>query len=433
MSKIITEASTDRPPHVAYVLLWYPIFTQPFIFREVEGLKKTGLPVSIYSLYAHSKRKWSEEMRLAAEFTHTFGIKAIGTFLWAFFSSLLRRPLFTLKVARQTLLRRRLGLESAAENLWGFLAGFHLACLFRESGIDIIHAPWPRGPATAAWVASLLSGIPFSIAARGDNLAPMEPDLPDKMKHSLFIRANNRADMLRMRNFLPEEHRGKIDLVYNSLTLAADSICPVPMTPPTRLLAVGRFSSTKGFDYLLQACKILKDKNFPFHLTLVGGAGMATGGYYAPLLIKMRHTLGLKELVDFPGVVSHDRLPGILAGSDIFMAPCVVNSAGEMDGIPNAIIEAMSFGLPVISTRVNAIPEIVIDGETGVLVPQKDAESLAAAIERLAQHPEKAREMAARGRILALEMFAEKNNVPKLKAMFKSRFQEFNELTIKKY
>jgi glycosyltransferase involved in cell wall biosynthesis len=409
-------------PHVAYVLLWYPVFTQPFIFREVEGLKKAGVPLTVYSLYGRSLRKCSDEMRAVAYQTHSFGMRAAGRFFFAFVRQLFFQPRGTLGLVREMVCRRWLSVESAAEVLWGFLAGIYFARLFTEAGIDLIHAPWPRGSATAAWVASRLSGIPFSLTARGDNLDPAEPDLLDKMEQCLFIRANNQADKVRMQHMLAPFARDKIDLVYNSLTLRQEQCRTVRLMPPVRLLAVGRFSTTKGFEYLLEACKILKDKNFTFMLTLIGGGGLSTGGYLGPQLARMRTTLGLEEHVRMPGLVSHNELPQLLDTHDIFVAPCVIAPSGERDGIPNVIIEAMAFGLPVISTQVNAIPEIVRNGETGIAVPQRDAAALAEAVQRMHSCPDEARFMAVNGRKLVLEIFDEAVNIRKLRDMFVTRY-----------
>jgi glycosyltransferase involved in cell wall biosynthesis len=414
-------------PHVAYVLLWYPVFTQPFIFREVEGLKKAGVPLTVYSLYGRSLRKCSDAMRAVASQTRCFGMRALGSFLFALLRQLFAQPRGTLGLVREMVCRRWLNVESAAEVLWGFLAGVYFARLFTEAGIDLIHAPWPRGSATAAWTASRLSGIPFSLAARGDNLDPVEPDLLDKMEQSLFIRANNQADRVRMQRMLAPASRDKIDLVYNSLTLRAGQCRPARLMPPVRLLAVGRFSATKGFEYALTACKILKDKDFPFTLTLIGGSGLAAGGYLGRRLAGMRTRLGLAEHVRMPGLVSHNDLPKLLEDHDIFVAPCVIAPGGERDGIPNVIIEAMAFGRPVISTRVNAIPEIVRNGETGLAVPQRDAAALAAAVLHMHAYPDEARRMAENGRKLALEKFDEASNIRKLRDMFAARYASFVE------
>jgi glycosyltransferase involved in cell wall biosynthesis len=415
--------SVDELPHVAFVLLWYPFFTQPFIFREVEGLKKSGLPLTVYSLYGRRLHKCSDEMLAVADRTQSFGLRA----LWRFFAEFVRRsvcrPRVMFGLMRTTLLRRWLTLESAAEVCWGFFAGVYFARLFREAGIDIIHAPWPRGAGTAAWVASRLSGIPFSLSARGDNLEPVEPDLAEKMAECLFIRANNQADSERIRHMLAPAQQEKVMCVYNSLTLQPARAAPARLLSPVRILAVGRFSATKGFEYLLDACKILKDAGFAFRLTLIGGGGLATGSYLGPHLEHMRSALGLEDHVRMPGPASHNELPDIFIAHDIFAAPCVVAPGGQRDGIPNAVIEAMAFGLPVISTGVNAIPEIVRDGESGVIVPQRDARALAEAVLRVSADSEEARRMASNGRRLAMKIFDESTNIRKLRDMFASAMQ----------
>ncbi|MEE0405516.1 MAG: glycosyltransferase family 4 protein, partial [Desulfovibrio sp.] len=379
----------ERLPHIAVILLWYPLFTQPFIFRDVESLR-SRLPVSVITLYGRNLRHCSEEMKEAARDVHTMGTAALPTILSSFFITLCRHPLRLLHAAGKSLLYRWKSLETFGENLWAFLCGVHLARTLKEAGIDICYAPWPRGTTTAARTVYLLEGIPFATSARGDNLNPADPDLVDKLNDALFIRTNNAADARRITGLAPA-CADRLRLVYNSLSLEVDSTAQVPMQPPVRLLAVGRFDITKGFDILLKACGILKERGRSFRLTLAGGGGTALGlGHMTQTILDLRKQLGLEKLVDLPGIVSHDQLPDLIRSHDIFLAPCVIHESGRRDGIPNTVIEAMSFGLPVIATNINAMPEIVRDGETGLLIPQKDPVALAGAICRLMDNPEEA-------------------------------------------
>ena len=273
----MTETSTkaSRPvfktglPHVAYVLLWYPLFTQPFIFREVEGLKGL-LPLSVYSLYGPNLRHCSNEMRAVAGETRTYGMRALGRVLGECFRQIALHPLRSGRLFRKAIFRRWRSWETLGENLWAFCAGMYLGRLFSEAGIDMIYAPWPRGTATAAWVASQIAGLPFATAARGDNLEPADPDLGDKLTAAFFVRANNEADKTRIEVFAKGQAKGKVELIYNSLTLPplpetdipASVAAPKaqenaqtqqPMERPVRLLALGRFDVTKGFDVLICA------------------------------------------------------------------------------------------------------------------------------------------------------------------------------------
>ena len=314
----------ERLPHIAVILLWYPLFTQPFIFRDVESLR-SRLPVSVITLYGRNLRHCSEEMKEAARDVHTMGTAALPTILSSFFITLCRHPLRLLHAAGKSLLYRWKSLETFGENLWAFLCGVHLARTLKEAGIDICYAPWPRGTTTAARTVYLLEGIPFATSARGDNLNPADPDLVDKLNDALFIRTNNAADARRITGLAPA-CADRLRLVYNSLSLEVDSTAQVPMQPPVRLLAVGRFDITKGFDILLKACGILKERGRSFRLTLAGGGGTALGlGHMTQTILDLRKQLGLEKLVDLPGIVSHDQLPDLIRSHDIFLAPCVIH------------------------------------------------------------------------------------------------------------
>ena len=409
-------------PHVAVILLWYPLFTQPFIFRDVEALK-ARLPVHVYCLYGRNTRHCSAEMLAVEGTATTHGVKKLPAILVGAGRSLLRHPRLTLKAARLALCHRWKSLETFGENLWAFLCGLHLARHMKEAGWDLLYAPWPRGTCTAARTISVMTGIPYATSARGDNLNPADPDLAGKLRDAAFIRANNAADVERIAALTDEETRARVRLVYNSLTLPRGELCPVTMASPVRLLAVGRFDVTKGFDDLLRALAILRGQGRAVTLSLVGGGGKALGlGPMDKVINELRTSLRLEDAVSLPGIVSHDALPGLLRSHDIFVAPCVVAEDGRRDGIPNTVIEALSFGMPVVATRVNALPEVVRDGETGLLVEQKDPESLAGAIARLMDHPGEARRLGANAAALAADMFSPGGNGDRLAALFTEAF-----------
>ncbi|MDR2574289.1 MAG: glycosyltransferase family 4 protein [Desulfovibrio sp.] len=417
-----TAAQSPLPaglPHIAYILLWYPLFTQPFIFREVENLRRT-LPLEVYTLYGPNTRCLSEEM-LAAAPVCTAGIKRLPVFCLEILRCLLTSPRQFSRIFTRSLCRRWRSFESFAENLWGFCAGLYLGRQLREDGIDMVYSPWPRGAATAAWVAADIAGIPFAAAARGDNLEPADPDMGAKFDAALFIRANNTADQQRIKNFDKGQAGNKVEIVHNSLTLSdpAERPSPILAHSPARLLALGRFDVTKGFDVLLQACGILKEKGFDFRLTLAGGGGKIMGlGSLERMLVSLREKLGLEDSVSMPGFISHDNLPDILLNHDIFVAPCVIHPSGRRDGIPNTVIEALSYGLPVVGTVVNALPEVIRHRETGLLVPPGDAVPLAEALMWLIRNPAEARNMGQKGMALVGEMFDPARNCSRLSEIF---------------
>lgn len=418
-SDTVDSAAMPLPcglPHTAYVLLWYPLFTQPFIFREVENLRKE-VPLQVYTLYGANLRNCSREMLEASTKPVRFGLKSFGRIFGALLWEGLRKPRKLGKLFRKSMAHRWQSLETFGENLWAFGVGVCLGKQFREEGIDLVYAPWPRGAATAARVGAELAGLPFAISVRGDNLDPADPDLEGKLEDALFIRANNAADRERIRSFGKGVAREKTELVYNSLTLRQnEALSPKKDKAQVfRILALGRFDVTKGFDVLLRACELLKKRGISFHLTLAGGGGRLMGlGSLENKLRDLRKTLDLEREVSMPGLVNHNDLPKIMASHDVFAAPCVVHESGRRDGIPNTVIEAMSCGLPIVATDVNALPEVVINGETGLSVPPNDPAALADALVRIKDNPEEAARLGRNAANLAREMFDPEANARKL-------------------
>ena len=184
------------------------------------------------------------------------------------------------------------------------------------------------------------------------------------------------------------------------------------MRPPYRLLAVGRFARTKGFPDLLSAMARLQRENVPVSLTLVGN------GRWRLKLMGMRDRLGLKNIVHMPGFIPHDQSCGYMLDHDMLIMPSVVHSNGYRDGIPNVIMEALSHGMPVIATDVCGISEVIINGETGLLTPQRNPRALADAVRDMVEDREHASRMAEAGRARVEKMFDRENNITALLRLY---------------
>lgn len=402
-------------PKTAYILLWYPLPSETFIFREVENAKAAGMPFFVHALYGEARKHLSPQMAAVAPTVARLGSRSIPRILadmawWA-----LRRPIETACILATVPWRRWSCLEVAGENVFAMCAGFSLARKFLADGIEHIHAGWANGPATAAWVASRLSGIPFSFSARAGDIYPPDGALAEKMRAAAAIHTNNKANIAHLTATAPDA-AAKIRQIYNSLTLTGRDVSPVHLEPPYRLLAVGRFCRTKGFDVLIDACAILARRGFPFQLTLVGaGLPLPTA------LIRRRIRIhGLRARVFLPGFVSHDRMSELYAATDIFVMPSVVHPSGDRDGIPNVIMEALAHRIPVVATDVCGIPEVVEDGVTGRLVPQRDPEAIADAVMALAGDRPAALTMAEAGKKRVAAMFDPETNTRSILDFFEN-------------
>ncbi|MEW6657934.1 MAG: glycosyltransferase family 4 protein [Thermodesulfobacteriota bacterium] len=390
-------------PRIAYVLLWFPKPSETFIFREVVNLQKMGLPVKVFTLYGPLTRDLSPEMQ-AAPPPERLGLPFLAS-AWQDALYWWRRQRQACKSLAKTVWPRHWRhLEREGESLWGVLCGARLARRFEEEKITHIHAPWACGPATAAWVASHLTGIPFSFTGRAHDVFTPDSLLAAKIRDAAFVRCESRA-VLRHLQELAGGDSGKLRLTYNGVPLTATGLAPVLMHPPYRLLALGRLVGTKGFAVLLEACRLLKDAGVDFHLTL---AGSGAGGWR---LRRLSRKLGLDSRVSFPGFIPYDRVSELFQGADVFIMPSIVLHSGNRDGLPTVILEALLHGVPVVATDVAGIGEVVEPGGTGLLVPPKDPQALAAAIRQLLRNRDAALEMAARGRARVVQDFeAERNH-----------------------
>jgi glycosyltransferase involved in cell wall biosynthesis len=398
-------------PRLAYILLWFPKPSETFIFKEVATLWEMGLDLKVYTLYGRLTGNLSAEMRAASGRAARLGLPYLKRFPADLAYWLRRRPMRTGRLIRAVLLRRPRGWEKTGENFWALVCAFGLARRFERDGIEHLHAPWANGPATAAWLASRLTGRPFSFTARAWDIYPPDNLLAHKLAAATFVRSETGHNIPYLQS-LSGAAAGKFNLTYNGVTLPVSAPAPVRLKPPYRLFALGRFVGKKGFRYLLEACGRLRDQGVDFRLTLAGG------GPEMGRLKRLARRLGLEGRVLFPGFVSHDRVPGLFQAADLFIMPSIVDASGDRDGIPLVMMEALAHRVPVVATAVSGIPELIRDRETGRLVPEKNPAALAAAIRDLLTDRPEALRLAEAGRRLILERFDPRTNFRRVADLF---------------
>jgi colanic acid/amylovoran biosynthesis glycosyltransferase len=268
-------------------------------------------------------------------------------------------------------------------NLAVYPKGLWLADLACDWRADHIHAHWSTVPATMALIAGEVSGLPWSVTAHRFDIA--QDNLLDmKARKACFIRAINQrgaqeiADRVSSAASLPFViHMGVRVPCVKHRELPNNNGRMLRLVVPANLLEV------KGHTYLLQAVRILTDRGVDVHLDLAGDGPLREG------LVRETHDLGLRGRVAFLGLVPHEKLlKRMEAGSwDILVLPSIVTNSGEKEGIPVALIEAMSCRVPVVSTVSGGIPELFEGVDEALLVPPKDPAALAEAIERVGSDP----------------------------------------------
>ncbi len=400
-------------PRTLYVALWFPLASETFVFYEVDKFYKQNMPVSVITLYGDKPNNLAEHIRNSPVPIERFGIPATFRILGAVWRRFKKDPQKTKHVLRNIFLRRWRDIEMQLEAAWAGVSGFYLAERCKDMGIEHIHTPWANGPATAAWVAHYLEDIPFSFTARAGDVRPPDGFLKEKLEACAFARSESSYQIPLMASFLPAEKHDKLYVTYNVRTLSAEGQAALAMQKPIKILCIGRLVETKGFQYLIEAMRMLVDAGHQVQLTVAGD------GAWMKKLTRQVASLKLENHVNMLGFVTHDNILGHILESDIFSMPSVVKRhVDDCDGLPNVVIEAMSYGLPVVATDVAGMTDVLKDGETGYLVPQRDAKALAEALTKMIDDPDNARRMAQNAKELMNTMFDSEANLEKVRQLF---------------
>jgi glycosyltransferase involved in cell wall biosynthesis len=163
------------------------------------------------------------------------------------------------------------------------------------------------------------------------------------------------------------------------------------------MICVASFVEKKGHKYLIEACRLLRERGVSFELKLVGGNSVNHGDGQTEV-IRLVDEAGLNDVVEFTGKRPQSEIRELLTWADAGVLACCIRPNGDQDGLPNFLTECLAMGRPVVSTRQAGVMELVTDGVEGLLVRTRDARQLADALERLAKNPEMRREMGIAGR-----------------------------------
>jgi glycosyltransferase involved in cell wall biosynthesis len=256
---------------------------------------------------------------------------------------------------------------------------------FKRRDVDHVHVHFANRAAHTAMFLKEISGIPFSVTAHGqDFMKDLGNDdlLREICAAAEFVAAETdySRDLLRQR--CPDS-AAKIHRVYNGMDLTRFSAphYEISGNVAPRIISIGRLVAFKGFEYLIDACAELARRGLNFTCELIGD-----GPLRGDLEARIRK-LNLSDRVHLLGSLSQGAVLERLWAADIFALPSVTDTQGASDVFPTVIIEAMAAARPVVSTHLAGIPESVVHGETGLLVPPGDTMALAEALARLIQDP----------------------------------------------
>ncbi len=292
----------------------------------------------------------------------------------------------------------------------------HWARGLRSEPVSLIHSQWIHSAGSVGMYGAWLLGVPFSFTGHAADLFRDRAALADKIRRAAFIICISEFH----RDFYLE-HGARPE----QLTIAYCGIDSAHFKPLEklrgrrrfRIVSSGRLVEKKGFKDLVSACALLAERGLDFECC-IGGSGPLHGELTAQI-----EAAGLEERVELTGeVLKQEDLPAFMHSGDVYCLPCVRSSDNDVDGLPQMLIEAMACGLPAISTRLVGIPDLIVAGETGLLVEGHDIVGLADAIETLMHDPGLSERLARAGRNRVLEHFDLERCLDPLLDRFRSYF-----------
>lgn len=372
---------------VAIILKGYPRLSETFIAHEIRGLEALGLRIQLFALRRPTDpavhpvhREIAAPVCYLPEYLHWQPFRVLRAWwrarrlpgypaaIKAFLADLKREP--TRNRARR--FGQALVLASAL-----------------PPGVRWLHVHFLHTPASVVRYAALMTGLPWSGSAHAKDVwTTPHWDLRQKLAEMRWLVTCTAANAAYLQALAPSPER--VALVYHGLDRrrfppppprppAADGSSP---QHPVALLSVCRAVEKKGLDVLIDALALLPAA-LHWRLTHVGG------GPLLPSLQRQARRRGIADRIRWLGAQPQAAVIEAYRQADLFVLPCRVASDGDRDGLPNVLLEAQSQGLACVSTAISAIPELIIDGETGLLVAADEPAALAAAIETLIRCPER--------------------------------------------
>ncbi len=389
---------------LAYLFERFPSFTQTFCYREVRELRRQGVSPAIFSV----RRPADEpaQMREMSTVREVEYLPAEGELV---------------REVDRALGKKRLPARVAEELAsWGrktdFLRLYQAAWLgphLQALGVRHVHAHFAGLAARTAFWLERFFGIGFSFTAHANDIfapKPFEISLGKLMGTARAIVTVSDFGVRFLRKKYPDD-AARIHRVYNGIDPADFRLADFA-APTAAIISIGRLIEKKGFSDLIEACRLLRERGVNFHCEIIGEG---------PLELALREQIrsaALTSSVTLSGPLPQEEVRMRLSRSAIFALPCVTEAGGGMDNLPTVVMEAMAAALPVVSTAIGGVPEMVQDGITGILLPEHQPAAIAEALRRLLSDRELLNSLGKAGRARATSLFALDQNVQTLRALF---------------
>ncbi|MFN7950262.1 MAG: glycosyltransferase [bacterium] len=413
----VTSASAGKK-RLAYLVMRFPAVTETFVLREMVELERQGLPLELYVVIRQNEQVVHPDAHAYLARLHTSPYLSPRVVL-ANLRWMLRKPGTYFRLWWRTF-RELWG-------TWNFLARaivlFPKAAAFaarmEEQGVGHVHAHFATHTAYMAYLIHELTGITISFTAHAHDIFIRKAMLCRKVAAARFVAVISEFNREWLVKHCGEAARAKIHVVRCGVFPERHPSRPAGAKPrepgaPFQVLTVASLRDYKGIPVLIEACRLVRDRIPGLHWEVIGG------GPDRARLEALIGEKGVGDVLTLAGPRPEDQVAARLAAADAFVLTSVVMPDMRMEGIPVVLMEALATGLPTVATRISGIPELVIDGDTGWLVPERDPNAVAEALVGLYNDSIEAARRGARGRAHVLDEFTVAGNVARLRALFES-------------
>lgn len=373
-------------PRLAIILKGYPRLSETFVAQEIRALEKRGIDLCIFSLrHPHDPASHPIHDEIEApvyylpEYVHDDPLRVANSALRLCLKLGFWRALASFSVD--------LWREPTRNRLRRFAQALVLAREMPRS-VEHYYAHFMHTPTSVCLYASIINGQSFSISAHAKDIWTIsEQELRKKLAASDWVVTCTAANARYLESLAAQPD--KVTLLYHGLDFTRfDENTAAPARrdgsaelDPVRLVSVGRAVDKKGYEVLLAALAALPS-TLNWRFSHIGG------GELLDSLQAEARDLGLDNCIEWLGALPQAEVLAKYREADLFVLPSKISDDGDRDGLPNVLMEAQSQGLACLSTRISGIPELIIHGETGWLVEQRDSTALAVALQQLITQPE---------------------------------------------
>jgi colanic acid/amylovoran biosynthesis glycosyltransferase len=397
---------TGRQLTIGYVLSVFPKLSESFVLNEINTLLNQGIDVRILSTFPCKDEILHDKFKLENFANRTSYWNPNPTNWLSFLNQ------YSLRFAIRTPI-----IQKPTAKLRCAIFSSKFIKISRQLNVDLFHSHFASEAAISAMYLSKELGIPFTLTVHAFDLYRGSKSVFWFSKKQLLLKLCREALAIVAISNYNRKFLMDIGVNQTKINVIHCGIDPnkfrrtILYRVSKQILCVARLIEKKGIRYLLEAIgQISSDSDLK--LIIVGT------GPEEKNLKELAASLGVEKKVQFLGDINDPDLLNLYERSSIFVLPCIISADGDRDGIPVALMEAMSMELPVISTNVSGIPELVKDGENGLLVKPKDSKDLCLAIQKLLKEPETCKRFGKEGRRTIIERFNIEKNASDLRRIF---------------